>query len=269
MLAKTSLWTWERKARHPDVELESLVGLISSFQNWSHTDKIKFFAWYLHSHRSQSYFVPKDISACFDSLSLAKPSSIGPFLAALVDKKPPQLLKNRSGYRLENRIRATFDQKYGQREATVHVDKLLSELPAKIKIPAEKGYLEETLICFRYKAFRAAVVMCWNLAFDHLCEFVLNEQSRIASFNAQLPKTCPKTEIKVVSNRDHFSELKESQVLQVCKSANIVSGNIYKILKEKLDRRNIAAHPSGIVTSQPTAEEFIKDLVENVVLKLA
>jgi hypothetical protein len=74
--------------------------------------------------------------------------------------------------------------------------------------------------------------------------------------------------MKFVSNRDHFTELQESQVLQVCKSPNIISDSVHKILKEKLTSRNIAAHPSETVTSQPTAEEFIKDLVENVVLKL-
>jgi hypothetical protein len=108
---------------------------------------------------------------------VAKPSSIGAFLTALLKKKPPQLLKNKSGYRLESRVRATLDQKYGERDSTVHVHKLLTELPTKIKIPAERGYLDEALICFHHKAFRAAVVMCWNLAFDHLCEFVLNDPS--------------------------------------------------------------------------------------------
>jgi len=32
---------------------------------------------------------------------------------------------------------------------------------------------------------------------------------------------------------------------------------------------NIAAHPSGVLVAAPTAEEFIKDLIENVVLKLS
>jgi hypothetical protein len=40
------------------------------------------------------------------------------------------------------------------------------------------------------------------------------------------------------------------------------------ILKEKLDRRNIAAHPANLKMLQSTAEEVIRDLVENVVLKL-
>lgn len=250
------------------MELQSFASTISGFQTWSATEKIKIFAWFLHTQRGQVHFETRDITGCFDSLNLARPSSISTLLSALVNKKSPDLLKNKSGYRLENRVRTAFDQKYGQREATIHVDKLLTELPSKVQIPAERGYLEEALICFRHKAFRASVVMCWNLAFDHLCEFVLKDQSRIASFNAQLPRSCPKADIKSVSNRDHFTELKESQVLQVCKSANIISSSLHKILTEKLTRRNIAAHPSGTVTSQPTAEEFIKDLVENVVLKL-
>src|SRR6266481_10113936 len=37
--------------------------------------------------------------------------------------------------------------------ATVYVDKLLTELPTKIQTTAERGYLEEALICFRNKAF--------------------------------------------------------------------------------------------------------------------
>ena len=108
--------------------------------------------------------------------------------------------------------------------------------------------------------------MAWNLAFDHLCRFIL--ANHLSEFNTQLPKSFPKADIAAVAKRDDFHELKESQVLQVCRSANIISGSIHKILKEKLDRRNIAAHPSGVVIADPTAEEFIKDLVENVVLKL-
>ena len=108
--------------------------------------------------------------------------------------------------------------------------------------------------------------MAWNLAYDHLCEFVL--ANHLAAFNTQLPRSFPRADISAIAKRDDFSELKESQVLQVCRSANITSGSLQKVLKEKLDRRNVAAHPSGVATSQLTAEEFIKDLIENVVLKL-
>jgi len=181
-------------------------------------------------------------------------------------RKPKAILKRRGGYCLERKIREDLTEKFGKRRATVAVDKLLIELPQRVPNLAERAYLDEALVCFRNGAFRAAIVMTWNLAYDHLCEFVLGKH--LAAFNTQLPKTYPKAGISSISKRDDVSELKENQVLQVCRSANIVSGSLHKVLKEKLDRRNVAAHPSGVATSQLTAEEFIQDLIENVVLKL-
>ena len=181
-------------------------------------------------------------------------------------RRPKEALRDGAGYRLETRIRERFDTCYGQRTATVDIQNLLSDLPTKVSTLAEKTYLEEALICLRHKAFRAAIVMCWNLAYDHLRTFVL--AGHAAAFNVQLPKSFPKDRFPPIVSRDDFENLKESQTLLVCKSAGIISGSVYKVMKEKLDRRNVAAHPSGVTVSQLTAEEFIKDLTENVVLKL-
>jgi len=114
-------------------------------------------------------------------MSLAPPSSISPFFTAMENRKPPEVVKIDSGYELEHRIRQKLTDQYGQRAATVHVHKLLLGLPAKIPDLNEKSYLEEALICFRNKAFRASVVMCWNVAFDHLCHFVLTKH--LGAFN--------------------------------------------------------------------------------------
>ena len=182
-------------------------------------------------------------------------------------KKPPSLLKDRSGYYLEKRVRDEFEARYGKRETTIQLDQLLSDLPSKVPDLQERVFLDEALICFRHGAFRAAIVMTWNLAFDHLCNHVLN--NRLSDFNTQLSKSYPKAKIGSLVSRDDFSELKEFEVLQVCKSANIVSGSLHKILDEKLKRRNIAAHPNKVTITQLQAEDFISDLVENVVVKLA
>ena len=47
-----------------------------------------------------------------------------------------------------------------------------------------------------------------------------------------------------------------------------MNGNIIKILKEKLVKRNIAAHPSSVVVVQSQADDVVTDLVNNVVLAL-
>jgi len=108
--------------------------------------------------------------------------------------------------------------------------------------------------------------MVWNLVFDHLCEIVLSRH--LSAFNTQLPVTYPRADIKTIAKREDFHELKESQVLQVCKSARIIPDTMHKILQEKLTRRNMAAHPSGVTILESTAEEVIRDLIENVLLKL-
>jgi hypothetical protein len=248
------------------VTLDERASQIESFSNWNHADKIRFFAWFLHQDRGQETFTAAEIQQCFGELHLQPPSAVQPFLTAMERRKPKELLRSNGRYRLERRVREDLDRRFGKRAATVAVDKLLSELPQRVPNLSERTYLDEALVCFRYRAVRAAIVMTWNLAYNHLCEFILAKH--LATFNAQLPKSFPKADIAVVSKRDDFSELKESQVLQVARSANIVSGSLHKILKEKLDRRNVAAHPSGVVVSEPTAEEFIKDLIENVVVKL-
>lgn len=246
--------------------LADLANSISGFAGWSHASKIKLFAWYLHACKCQDTFSARDIQSCYDVLSLSPPSGIAPFLTAMASRRPQEALKIGTRYKLEARVRERLDAKYGQRPTTIQVQRILTELPSRVPKLEERSYLEEALICFRHKAFRASIVMAWNLAFDHLCHHILTKC--VAAFNAQLPRSYPKADIIAVAKRDDFHELKESQVLQVAKSANIISGSIHKILKEKLDRRNIAAHPSGVVISDPTAEEFIKDLVENVILKL-
>jgi ABC-type Zn uptake system ZnuABC Zn-binding protein ZnuA len=72
-----------------------------------------------------------------------------------------------------------------------------------------------------------------------------------------------------IAKVEDFAELKESDVIRVCRSAAIISGDLAKILEEKLGKRNSAAHPSNVVFAQLQAENYIDELVRNVVLKLA
>ncbi len=245
---------------------DDIKELASGLPQQSHPDRIKLFGWYLHSRKSVSTFQPSDIAKCYDALNIGRPSSFGGYFTNLIRSK--ELLKNGSGYRLESRIREVLDKKYGTRQRAIYVTALLEALPKQLPNLAERNYLDEALRCFRAQAFRASIVMCWNLAFDHLCQFILADTARLTAFNTQLPKSFPKADISSISQRDNFTELKEWQVLQISKSSNIISGGLHKVLKEKLDRRNIAAHASGVIIAPPTAEEFIKDLIENVVLKL-
>ncbi|WP_010586684.1 hypothetical protein [Schlesneria paludicola] len=246
--------------------VSEFVASVSGFERLNFTEKIKRYCWYLTSHAGKHRFSASDIAKCFDDSLCSKPSSIGPFLKSLTDQKPAFLHRRGNVYELSRQAIIKLEAKLGQRATTVAVHSLLQTLPSRISILSERTYLEEALICFRNGAFRATVVMTWNVAYDHLCNLILN--AHLAHFNSQLPKSYPKADIQAVAVRDDFECLKESQVLQVAKSANVISGSVHKIMKEKLDRRNIAAHPSGVIITQLTAEDFVVDLIQNVVLKL-
>jgi hypothetical protein len=144
------------------------------------------------------------------------------------------------------------------------VSKLLADLPDRVPDMAEKVFLSEAIDCYRVRAYRACIVMTWNLAFDHL----LNWISRLAAFNAAITKTFQKRVGVVIKTYDDFAdEFKEFEIIEVCNTAQTVNGNLSS-LKEKLVKRNIAAHPSSVVVVQSQADDVVTDLINNVVLAL-
>ncbi len=211
------------------MDLEDIARSIDWFSGWKHVEKIKFFAWFLHTHRGQERFKPAQIKACFDELGLSAPESVSPFLSSLVKQR--LVLKSAKGYRLERKPKEEFDRVYGRRATAVAVDQMLVKLSSRIEEEAEKAYLDEVLICFRNGAFRAAIVMCWNLAYHHLCQYVL--ANHLAHFNSALAKV-QKPRIPRVSKLDDFAEFKEGQVLEYCRASKITGPSLHKILVQKL-----------------------------------
>jgi hypothetical protein len=250
--------------------LAELAQEIPNLATWNHVERIKLFAWYLHAQKKQEHFQAPDLRRCYEELHLDPPSSISPFLASMERKKPKEVLKRAGGFRLEMRVREALDKKFGTRQITVQVTELLASLPAAVPDLAERTFLDEALVCFKHGASRAAIVMAWNLAYHHLCDHVLRKE--LTRFNHQWPLVYQghhRKGAKTIARMEDFAdELKESEVLEVCNSAGIISKDIHKILKAKLDRRNSAAHPSSVKIDQLQAEEFIDDIVKNVVLKL-
>lgn len=131
----------------------------------------------------------------------------------------------------------------------------------------ERAFLLEALNCYKVRAYRAATVMAWNLAFDHVRRWVLKDAARLIAFNNSVAAKYPKKGLSI-SVVEHFEDLKESEVLETLKHAGLVSDNIFGILKEKLNKRNRAAHPSNVEVTQHQADDSITDLVNNVVLAL-
>ena len=164
-----------------------------------------------------------------------------------------------------------YDAKYGEHDITVNIRQMVKELPDKVPDVGEKDFMKEALICLRHGASRAAIIMIWNIAFYHLGTYVLKH--KLAEFNAayrlRYPKKWQDAKVQTIANYDDFSiDLRESEVIEVCRSANIINPNLYKILTEKLGKRNAAAHPSTVRVTQVQAEAFIDELIRNAVLEL-
>jgi hypothetical protein len=106
------------------------------------------------------------------------------------EKNPKELLKDSRGYSLVRQLRDEMARRYSARPTAVYISTLLRELPAELPNLAERTYLDEALACFNAGAFRASIVMCWNLAYEHFCEFVLSKH--LTDFKRNSRRVFPK-----------------------------------------------------------------------------
>lgn len=236
------------------------------FFDLSPKDQICIIGWYLHKHEDKAAFDNSALRESFRSVHV-EPPDVSVYVPRMVAQRPAMLVRSKGGYRLEGSVRRQLDSKYAAAPTVVAITAILLALPDKIPSVAEKAFLREALDCYRVGAFRATIVMVWSLAFDHVRSWILADQARIAAFNNGLATKYPKKGLTVSVPSD-FEELKEAEAIEVCRTARLFSKNICDILREKLSRRNMAAHPSDVHVTQHQADDVITDLVNNVILSL-
>ena len=194
--------------------LGELINGIGDFGSWNHVEKIQFFGWFLH--KSKDRFKAADIRQCYDKLALERPSNIPDLLDKLTRQVPKKVMKDTRGYYLLKPARDGLESKFGVRDITVQIARLLETLPSKIPDLAESEYLKEALICLKHGAFRAAIVMTWNLSFHHLCAHIL--KNHLPQFNSRwlvVYQGHHKSGKKEILKLEDFNEeLKEHRSLQ-------------------------------------------------------
>ncbi len=249
------------------MELSEFVQQVDGFETTTPRDKIKIFAWFLHTHKLMTAFDNEAIRNCFKQLHIAAPD-VSVYLPRMASSKPADLLKERGRYKLARAVRSELDKRHGIHRSVIQVARLLSDLPDSVPDIAERAFLREALNCYSVEAYRACIVMTWNLAFDHVLRWILTDSQRLSDFNSSIARRFPKKSGLQISTIEHFEELKESETIEVCQTANLFSKNITEILREKLKKRNMAAHPSQIAIHQSQADDVVTDLVSNVVVIL-
>jgi len=252
------------------MELKEFVALVPNFCALSQPEQLLHFGWYIHVHVEKQRFDYAAIRGCYEQLSMAVPN-LSLLFTRLLERTPKVLLRDSGGFYLESEARKKLNEKYGLHETTIAVSKLLRELPGKISDSAGKLFLSEAITCYHHKAFRAAIIMAWNLAYDHLLRWILKDPTRKAAFNASITARIgvKRGTGMTIVNREDFEDLKEAEVLDICGTANLfASANTKKILEIQLTKRNMAAHPSLVTIDGPAADDTISSLVNNVVLVL-
>lgn len=236
------------------------------FLSLNQADQIRSLAWFLHTESGKERLVTSDFRECFQSLHL-DPPNISRYLSYLSEGKGRAFIRDRKGFRLEAKCRAKLGEAYSDEVETIQIRKMLSDAVGSISDAEQRIFADEALRCFSVKAFRASIVMTWNLAYDHLCRWIHADPAKMAEFNSSLVAKYPKGKSAIVKFQD-FADLKEFEVIETSAHAKLISKNLSDLLKEKLKRRNAAAHPSSVSISQAQAEDVITDLVANVLNKL-
>lgn len=223
-------------------------------------------AWFAEARQQRSSFDGVYMRQCFKDVGV-DPPDMSVYLPRLAAKKPPQLIKEKGAYRLSAAVRRALDTRLGGDPTVVAVTKTLSDLPSRVPDLAEREFLTEALNCYRVRAYRATIIMAWNLAYDHLVRWVFADSGRLSQMNKGIATKYPKKNL-VLTKPEDADELKESEFIEAARTGSLLDKNTAQILREKLGRRNMAAHPSRVTITQHSADDMITDLVANVILKL-
>lgn len=106
--------------------------------------------------------------------------------------------------------------------------------------------------------------MSWLLTIDTIYEFVI--KTKLIEFNIAVQSHGKYKKI-IFSSKDQFSDVKETDFIELLRVSGIITNDTRKILVEKLDFRNTCAHPNSVTIKETKAIAFIEDIIDNVVIK--
>ena len=247
-----------------DKDLKKFVQKFDNFSKWEKTKQVDYITYFLLEIAGNNSITGKDIEICFNKLDLRRYPRTRQYISDSTGGKTSKYVKKVKGYRLERGIYDQIKRNVENEPEKVEVSKSLEKLISEIKNPQEIEFLIEASNCFRVQAYRAFIVMIWILTVDHLKRYFFKRY--LKEFNQALFKN-PDKRVKKIVKLDDFDDLQELKLIELARSANIISNDVRKILEEKLGTRNSAAHPSGVGITGHKATEFALDLTKNILLK--
>ncbi|MBX3500341.1 MAG: hypothetical protein KF889_12910 [Alphaproteobacteria bacterium] len=226
---------------------------------------VTYFVYYLTEEKGQKAATAKSLKQCFMDCHLPVPGRIAQYLSEGLTSNPVLFVKVPEGYRLERNRRRIIASSLGVRKEVVQTSSTLRALESDITDPQTKDFLKEAIDCYEAGANRAAVIMTWVLAFDHFLNWLFS--NKLTEFNRQLAAKAGMSKAKTVAKIEDFEEINEDHIITTCRSATIITAGVQKTLKQSLDIRNSAAHPSDVKIGPAKTVATIEDLVENILKK--
>src|SRR5260221_392278 len=112
------------------MQLQELIEQAADFETAAPKDRIKLFAWWLHTHGGKEFFGPADIRQCYAKLHVDEPPALATYISRLADAK--DIIVERGKYKLARSVRSELDKKHGIHPSIQAVGKLLTDLPDKV-----------------------------------------------------------------------------------------------------------------------------------------
>jgi hypothetical protein len=148
------------------------------------------------------------------------------------------------------------------------VSDMLRALEGTLREDHQKVILSDTIRCLECGAYRAAIVMGWNLAYEHLRQWIFKrKRSRLKQFNAVLVtrNRGPNEPYPPVTVYEDFFEIGERVVIDVAYKAKLFNKQTHQVLVHALTDRNHFAHPSFRRATAVSAAGYIENLILSVV----
>ena len=164
-----------------------------------------------------------------------------------------------------------FSQITGERKLLLldesPVSESLRELSQSCLKTHEQTILHECIRCLETGAYRAAIVMGWNLAYEHVRQWIFQNKARLSKFNSELTSRNRTKTLKYdpIDSYDDFMLLGEHFCIEVAYAAGLWNKQQNQILQNALTDRNHFAHPSLRKVTSYSAAGYIDNLVVNII----
>jgi len=226
---------------------------------------VPFFVYYLTAEQGADFAAASAISQCFIDCDLTPPTRLAQYLSEGTQSAHQLYVKVPGGYRLHRRKAEELSSLLGVRRVVTQTSAELRALEGQFTDGDTKDFLREAIDCFEAGANRAAVIMTWVLTFDHFLNWLF--VNKLNEFNRTFAASNPQGRVKIIRKIEDFEDINEDRIITTCRTAGIVTSGVQKTLKEGLDTRNTAAHPSNVKVARSKTIAVIEDLVRNVIKK--